>query len=193
VSRESPSDWERAFEQYYDQWSEPVYRYLMHLVGSAETAADLFQDTWMKALEHRRELKDPERFGAWILRIARNLAFNTLRQQKRKAQVWVWSNLAAADTGALENPAERRPSPDPSPRDEAITAQRRRIIEGAIGELDLETQEMLQLRYFQHLTLAEISSVLTVPLGTVCTKIHRALKTIRERLERLGYTDLHEI
>lgn len=182
-----------TFEAQYDAWSESVYRYLVHLIGSPEAVEDLFQETWMKALEHRHTLADPGRFGPWILRIARNLAFNLTRQRRRKAHVWVLSDLAFADEPDADAVLDREASDAPGPRDRAIQAERRRIIRQAIGALDLQAQEMIQLRYFERLTLAEVAEVLGVPLGTVCTKVHRSLKAVRQRLRAQGYMELSEI
>lgn len=188
----------RAFEEHYGEWSDPVYRYLIHLVGSPSAAEDLFQETWMKAFERRGQLRNADHFGPWVLRIARNVAFNSLRQRKKKVQVWILSNLASVggrdpQADPPEDLIDRQASATPSPRDEAVSAQRREIIQEAIAELDLPTQEMLQLRYFEGLTLAQVASVLEVPLGTVCTKVHRGLKAIRQRLNKKGYSSTEEI
>jgi RNA polymerase sigma-70 factor (ECF subfamily) len=184
---------QRDFEDYFEQWSASVYRFLMHLLGSPDRVEDLFQETWLRALERRHQLQNPERFGPWILRIARNLAHNSMRKTNRKAQVWILSDLASPGAPEMEDLTERAPSPGPSPRDLAINAERCRIIQEAIGKLDLQSQELLQLRYFEHLTLAETAEVLDAPLGTVCTKVHRALRTIRDRLKRQGFSTLQEI
>jgi RNA polymerase sigma-70 factor (ECF subfamily) len=52
---------------------------------------------------------------------------------------------------------------------------------------------MLQLRYFEGFSLAEIAQLLDVPLGTVCTKIHRSLKTIQDSLVAQGIRTMEEI
>lgn len=184
---------QKTIEDYYSEWSDSVYRFLMHTVGSADLVEDLFQETWMKALERRHQLKNPDRFGPWILRIARNLTHNSMRRRSKTVQVWILSDLASTGGPETEDLTEREPSVAPDPRECAIHSERCDIIRKAIGELDLLSQEMLQLRYFQQFTLAETAEVLSVPLGTVCTKVHRALQAIRRRLKREGYSTLHEI
>ena len=178
------------FELLYEEWSEPVYRYLIHLIGRGGLAEDLFQDTWMKAIENHQQLRDHERFGPWLFRIARNLAFNQLRQHRRKGQVWILSNLTKHEDGEVEDLIGRQPGNLPDPRQSAIDEQRRSILQEVITDLEPQTQEMLQLRYFEHLTLPEVATVLGVPLGTVCTKIHRALKAIRGVMQARGFREL---
>ena len=179
------------FEQRYEEWSARVYRYLAHLLGFGSTTDDLFQETWMKAIEHQGQLRDRRRFGPWILRIARNLAFNHARLRRRRAQVWILSSLSAEtgaspDTGPYAGQADGRPGP----REEAIQAERRRILSEVLSGVDEDVKEMLQLRYFENLTLAEVAAVVDQPLGTVCTKVYRALRQIRQRMELQGYPGL---
>ena len=143
----------------YDAWGGRVYRYIVHLIGSGPVTEDLFQETWLKVVECRGQLRDAERFGPWVLRIARNQVMNHARGRKRRGQVWILSNLACSEdedggAGLLE-----QADGGPGPREEAIAAERRRILAETIGELDGQTQEMLQLRYFEGLTLAEVAEV----------------------------------
>ena len=182
-----------AFEALFEQWSERVYRYLIHLMGPGGETDDIFQDTWMKAIEHRRQLRDPQRFGSWIYRIARNLAYNHSRTHRRKGQVWIFSNLPAQGDPGDNHPLEEITDRTPGPRQQVIDRERRQILCELLAELDRETQEMVQLRFFEGLTMAEVGRVLGVPLGTVCTKTHRALKTIRHRLERQGHAQMGTI
>jgi RNA polymerase sigma-70 factor, ECF subfamily len=194
TSKASPNPEQPAFEDLYEQWSDAVYRYLMYLVRSTPLAEDLFQETWIKALEHSGQLRKASSFRPWILRIARNLAFNRMRQRRNKVQVWAVSDLASpAEPEETEDLVESHPTSDPDPRERAIGAQRREIVGEAIAELDPATQEMLQLRYFEELTLPEIAEMLATPLGTVCTKVHRGLKAIRQRLKRRGFREIEEI
>jgi RNA polymerase sigma-70 factor (ECF subfamily) len=190
---DSPGRSAREWEDRYQKWSDRLFRYLVHLVGSREAAEDLFQETWMKAMDHQHQLSTEDNFGPWIFRIARNLAFNRMRSGKVRLQLW---RNGSSGPGAGEKDQdfiESCPSAAPSPREEAIRGQRRKIVRTAIGRLDSITQEMLQLRYFEELTLAEVGAVLDVPLGTVCTKVHRGLKIIREHLKRQGLRQSDEL
>jgi RNA polymerase sigma-70 factor (ECF subfamily) len=176
-----------AFERTYRDCARPIHRYLVHLVGPGAAAEDLFQETWLRAVERIDQLHDPSRIGPWLYRIARNLALNHLRERRRKTQVWAVSDLIADDAGGLDEIGGDRMGSDCNPRQEAIIEERRRILLELMSELDAETQSMLQLRYFENLKLAEIAEALDAPLGTVCTKIHRALAVIRAKMEKRGH------
>lgn len=178
-----------VFERLYDQWSDRIFGYLVHLVGDVPCAEDLFQETWMKVIEHASELRNPDRFGPWIFRIARNLAFNQMRARRRKMQIWTMSSLAGADGNGAESVLEWRSDPGPGPDAQAVGAQRREILRRVAGELPQDVQQMLHLRYFEQFKVAEIAEVMDVPLGTVCTKIHRGLKSIRAAMTENGMDD----
>lgn len=182
-----------GFTASYEQWSGPVYRYLVHLIGRRGEADDLFQDTWAKAFELRHQLRDPKLFGMWIFRIARNLAFNEMRKSRRKGQVWILSNLAMYQDEEKESLLDQLPHWGPDPLDETIDRQRNEIMRRTLAGLDLASQEMLQLRYFEGFSLAEIAQFFGMPLGTVCSKIHRGLKLVQDRLKEQGIRTIEEI
>ncbi len=177
-----------CFDQMYGRWNRPLYRYLIHLIGNATIAEDLYQDAWVNAIEKIDQLQTMDRFGPWIFRIARNLAFNQMRKSKRRGQVWILSNLKAReDTEETEDLLSREPDRRPGPQDMAIQGEQRKVLEEAMGQLDFQSQEMLQLRYFEQMKLSEVAEILDIPIGTVCTKVHRSLKKIRLHLEQKGY------
>jgi RNA polymerase sigma-70 factor (ECF subfamily) len=179
------------FDALYRAWSDRLYRYAVHLTGRGPIADDLFQETWLKAIEHAGQLRDAELFGPWLLRIARNLAYNYSRQGRRKASVWIFSNLAAAE--GSDGEAEllgRHADGRPDPRQRAIDAERRQILRETLEAIEPDTQEMLQLKYFEGMTLAEVAAIMNLPPGTVSTRVYRALKTIRANMERQGFPSM---
>src|SRR5438132_675511 len=121
---QEPLDPIRSFELLYEQWSGPIYRYLARLAGPGKPAEDLFQDTWLKVIEHRGQLRDSRRFAPWLYRIARNLAFNEAREGRRKTRVWNMSSLNAKDGALLERLPERPSHEAPRPLARAIDNQR---------------------------------------------------------------------
>jgi RNA polymerase sigma-70 factor (ECF subfamily) len=187
--KDSKQDFKPAcFDQLYSRWNQPLYRYLVHLIGNTALAEDLYQDTWVNAIERIDQLRTQDCFGPWIFRIARNLAFNQMRKSRRRGQVWILSNLKIEkDVEEAEDLVFREPDRKPGPQNLAIQGQQREILQEAIDQLDLQSQEMLQLRYFEQMTLAEVAEILNVPIGTVCTKVHRSLRKIRVHLEQKGY------
>lgn len=182
----------REFDALYAQWSDRLYRYIVHMIGPGAEAEDLFQDTWMKVVEQIDQLRDRERFGPWAMRIARNLTYNRFRERKRKTQIWAESQLGREDYEG-EGLLDREPDREPDPRESMVHTQRVTMLNAAIDELDAESREMLHLRYFEHLRLAEVADVMDLPLGTVCVKVQRSLKKVRRRLMEMGVEDARRL
>lgn len=175
------------FDALYEEWKDPVYRYLVHYVGSVSMAEDLFQEVWLKAFEQLGQLRDPGAFRPWIFRIARNMALNNIRKDRRKTQIWILSDLSRAGRGEEEaGLLSRLADKGSTPADIAIGKERKRLLRESLQDLDPLTQEIFQLRYFEHLSLREIAEILQIPLGTVGTRIYRGLDQLRVALEQNG-------
>ena len=182
----------QIFDEMYDQWKGHIYRYLVHYVGSVSDVEDLFQEVWLKAYSQCDHLRDSQRARAWIFRIARNCAFDHLRKNRRKTQVWVLSDLAMSpqdENAILEGIA----APGASPTEVSVERERQRIVHKVLKQLDPVSQEVFQMHFFESLVLEEIAEILDIPLGTVRTKIFRGLRTIRQILHKSGYRALDEI
>ena len=182
-----------SFDHLYEKWSEPVYKYLARLMGYDALTEDLYQETWVQALQNRKQLRDPEKFGSWLFSVARNLAFNEFRKKKRIGQVWLFSNFEDPDSSGGAALINIHPDTAPGPADHSINDERRKILTAALRELDPLSQEIFQLRYFEHFSLPEIARILKIPIGTVCTKAHRGLRKIRVELESRGIQDIGQI
>ena len=90
----SAVDWEGA----YDAHAHQLLAYLTRLVHNTETARDLLQDTFVRAIRAERDLRDQERLPAWLYRIATNLAYRHLRRSRRLAFVpFVYAERIAVD------------------------------------------------------------------------------------------------
>ena len=75
----------RAFDMLYDRYKQPLYGYLHNLFrGENANIDDIFQRTWLKVIEHLPKYQDQEKFSAWLMRIAGNLAIDFFRSRKRR-------------------------------------------------------------------------------------------------------------
>jgi RNA polymerase sigma-70 factor (ECF subfamily) len=165
---------EPLWEEVIRQHQEPVFRLLYLMLGDAEEAADAAQETFLRAFRawDRRDLNRPLR--PWLLRIAANLARNRRRaigRYWRALQRWIQLQRPASGT-----------------RDELLeTVVRQEEAERlwqAIRRLGLVDQETIYLRYFLELSEAEIAQIQQVAIGTVKSRLHRALHRLRAVVER---------
>ena len=166
-----------AFASLLARYQNRLYRYLLRWVREPATAEDLFQQTWMRILEKIRRF-DPKRdFDAWLFAVARNLAIDYLRRRKPASleepvgDDLVLSECLSTDTpGALE---------------QLLRSERARLVQGALDSQPPLYREILSLRFEEEMRLEEIAGLLSIPLGTVKSRLGRALERLRSTLSRL--------
>ena len=138
------------------------YRLAYSYLKNREEALDAVQTAVCRALEKQDSLLEPDALRAWFYRILINVCTDTLRRQKRVTLL----PPEELDEGSYE---------DPLPADELL--QRR------VEELPLELQTVIKLRFYEELSLKEISEATGWNLNTVKTRLYTALKKLRVSLE----------
>lgn len=170
-----PEDWDEAFwEEIVRQHQESVFRLLYLMLGDVEEAADIAQETFLRAFQHWNR-RDPNRpLRPWLLRIAANLARN-----RRRALGRYWKALQRW-VRLQSSPAEERDSL----LEAAVRQEAAERLWQAIRCLRATDQEVLYLRYFLELSEEEIAQIQNVAVGTVKSRLHRALHRLRAVIER---------
>jgi RNA polymerase sigma-70 factor (ECF subfamily) len=159
-----------------ERYQHRLYRYLLRMVWQQGTAEDLFQQTWMRVME-RIGTYDPKRnFESWLFAVARNLALDHLRRYQPE------SLDEPLDSGATR--AELVAGSGPGALEQLLAQERAGWLIQAMSELPAVFREVLTLRFEEEMKIEEIAVVLGVPLGTVKTRLHRAMKHLRAALEK---------
>ncbi len=164
-----------AIAQLVEQYQHRLYRYLLRLVSKPSTAEDLFQQTWLRVME-RIQYYDPRRsFEGWLFAVAHNLAIDHLRRKQPES---LDEPLPSGETQADLTRSEK-----PGALDLLMTKERAEGVGEAIADLPVAFREVITLRFEEGMKLEEIAAVLSLPMGTVKTRLHRALKALRLTLE----------
>jgi RNA polymerase sigma-70 factor (ECF subfamily) len=159
-----------------ERYQHRLYRYLLRIVRQPETAEDLFQQTWLRVMERIRHY-DPQRsFEGWLFALAHNLAIDHLRRYQPES---LDEPLPSGDARA-----EQLAGSGPGALEQLLSDERAGWLAGCLGGLPLVFREVLTLRFEEEMKLEEVAVVLALPLGTVKTRLHRALKQLRRTLER---------
>jgi RNA polymerase sigma-70 factor (ECF subfamily) len=138
-------------------------RFARRLTRNHADAEDVFQQTLMRALEKRGELRDPAHLRPWLLAIARTSWLNSRRGLRNKLEVLEGGGGLSTDEGACGD--LEREILDRSLTDELLLA---------LDALPEEWRETLWLREVEDLSYEEIARVLDCPLGTVRSRLARA-------------------
>lgn len=167
---ESQSSFEELAIPLFDQ----LYNFAHWLTQNRHEAEDLIQETYAKALRGFSSFRPGTNFRAWMYRILRN-TFLTSR-----------TGLAATSTvgfdpekNELELPVEVE-----TPESLLISQQETERIQTAIAQLTIPFQEIILLVEVEEMSYQEISEALSIPIGTVMSRLSRARKALRGILSR---------
>jgi RNA polymerase sigma-70 factor (ECF subfamily) len=178
---EGPSDGEviarvlggdsEAFGLLVDRYQAECAAFATHVTGSPDEAADVVQESFVRAYRALRRCRDRERFKGWLFRIVSNQCKTHLARWKRRrpAPLSAASHVASGDASDVETDA----------------AELRRAVQGALEELSLDQREALVLRYAHGMTLPEMADVLGVSVPALKMRLSRGRDALREKLAGL--------
>lgn len=160
-----------AMEVLFFRYRDAIFRYLLVMLQDEEAAADLTQETFLRAFHALPRLRKPRAFRGWLYRIAANLAHDERRRPTLPTVSW--EDMVSDD--------------DPHPGGEEpeglwLRKERHRAVREALGQLPQEQREVVILYYSQGLALQEIARILGVPKGTVASRLMRARQRLRALL-----------
>jgi RNA polymerase sigma-70 factor (ECF subfamily) len=152
---------------------DQLYNFAHWLTQNREEAEDLVQETYAKALKGFSSFQTGTNFRAWMYRILKN-SFLTSR-----------TGLKTAATVSLDEDEDGTDAAIESETPETIFVSRSdsRILESAIEKLPLHFREVLLLCEVEEMSYQEIAEALSIPIGTVMSRLSRARKTLRENLK----------
>lgn len=157
-----------AFAALYDRYVERMYRHAYYRVGNRADAEDLTQQLFLQAWRAiGRYQRTGAPFVAWLFTIAHNLATSFYRRRRESAPL------------DLETPAHDRWS---DPEAEALAQHDREAVRQAILKLKPDQQQVVMMRFLEHLEYADIAAALDKSEGNVRVILHRALGELRRAL-----------
>ena len=172
-----------ALEALYGRHASVVFALCLRVLGDRSEAEEVLEDIFFE-LWQRAERFDAGRSTplAYLITLARSRAIDRLRRVRRGAP--------APDVGKAPPDVRETPALAESPLAEAERSERRRLVASVLGALDPAERHALELSFFAGLSHSDIAKHLGQPLGTVKTRIRRALLRLRDGLEERGWTGL---
>jgi RNA polymerase sigma-70 factor (ECF subfamily) len=132
------------------------------ILRDPELARDAVQDALIRAWRDLPRLREPERFDAWLYRLTVNACLDLARRARRRP---IEVEIVPLFTPAAPDPADR--------------VADRALVDDVMRRLDPQERSIVVLHYFLGLPLTEVASCLAIPVGTVKSRLHRALGEMR--------------
>jgi RNA polymerase sigma-70 factor (ECF subfamily) len=162
-----------AFETLMRKYQRRVDRLAYHMVGDAQAAEDITQETFFKAYRSLSSFRRHSAFSAWLYRITINLALNYRRR----------GGSRFVPLEHMHNQVQPNHSPDPART--AERAQMRVHVRKAVDALPAHYRLVIILRDLQECSYQEIAEILHIPLGTVRSRLHAGKRLLEKKLSRL--------
>lgn len=156
-----------AFGLLVVRYSRSVRALCLARLGRREDLDDLVQEAFLRAYRGLSRLDDPNRFGAFLHRIAHNICVDCVRR--------AGNDPVATDDVDLAVPAEAEAVAD-------IREERLRSLRQRVGRLPLALREAVLLFYFEQRPMAEIGAMLGITEGAVNQRLHRARQHLKQSL-----------
>jgi RNA polymerase sigma-70 factor (ECF subfamily) len=172
---------EPAYREIVRRYERPVFSLVFRMVRDRESAEELAQDTFLKALNHIDRYRPEFKLSSWLFKIANNVAIDYLRK-RRLATVSVSGAPNAATASEIEATSFELASGEPTALDAMASRELGSTIEQAIAGLRPEYRSCILMRHVEGRSYEEIATTLDLPLGTVKTYIHRARHELRRAL-----------
>jgi RNA polymerase sigma-70 factor (ECF subfamily) len=169
-----------SLRELYDRYARVVYGLSLRMLGAAELAEDVVQETFWRVWRRSGTFQSTRgQVSSWIFGIAHNLSIDELRRQ-RSRPIPVYDQ---EDRPVLREIEDERINVVSV----VVEDERRRLITSALEQIPAEQREVIELAYFGGLSQSEISERLSYPVGTVKTRVRLGLQKLRDILVAQGF------
>ncbi|HEX7476311.1 MAG TPA: sigma-70 family RNA polymerase sigma factor [Polyangiales bacterium] len=174
---------QREFEADALQYLDTLYAHALRLTRSPADAEDLVQDTFVKALRFYERFERGSNLKAWLLRIQFNSFVNKYRRHVKEHAIAESMSHEPAGEATIGRGALRALM---EPQEDALRPVVARELQAALAELPDDHRTVVILADVEELSYKEIAEVVGCPIGTVMSRLHRARRTLQQRLAEHG-------
>ncbi|MGC8845353.1 MAG: RNA polymerase sigma factor, partial [Candidatus Hydrogenedens sp.] len=171
-----------AFHNLVERYKSPIYTLCLYLTRNVQNAEDLVQETFIRLYKNLNHIEPKAQFKTFILGIARNLALNQIRNEKRKNNFL--ARLFNKINSNYEEQVNYKSEMWPPDEKQEFTA----VVQQCMLELSTEHREILILRETQGLDYESIAKILGCRVGTVRSRLARARAQLRKIILEKGIT-----
>lgn len=157
----------QAFEHIVLQYERSIYTFIYRMIGQSEDAEEITQETFIKIYTHIGTYNPKKNLGSWIFTIARRAVYDRLRKLRRERKRIILSEAEQLD--------DYQPN---TPQTQEASAAQSIDLQAALRRLHPRHKEVLLLYYWHGFSYVELAHILSLPLNTVKSLLHRAKKAV---------------
>ncbi len=157
-----------SFNEMVERYKDRLMNVIGRMLSSTEEAEDIVQETFVRVYQHRQSFNFQHCFSTWIYTIALNLARNELRKRKK----FKFLEISEMQGNEKEFAVEMK-----------LPSRLPEVLKAAINELPEKYKTAFMLRDIQEFPYEEVATILSVPLGTVKSRVNRARMMLRDKLQ----------
>jgi RNA polymerase sigma-70 factor, ECF subfamily len=173
-----------AFEQLYQRWQSPLYRFGLRMSGSETIAEDVTQEVFLALMRDGWQYSGRGSFAAYIFTIARHSIWRRLQRERWFVALESGERVEGDDTLSSDRLIAREDPLADLTRDEVVEAVRRAVL-----ALPVHYREAVLLCYLHELSYAEAAEAIGCEIGTVRSRLHRARALLAEKLDSMKEAD----
>ena len=155
----------------FERYHLSLFEFLSRITGDRLAAEDLVQDVFVRILKYRASYREGASFETWVFRIARNARADYLRRCPRLEP--------------LVDEAFNRPEPAEGPGTQLETSRDRARLRRALMMLPEDKRELIVLARYHHMKHDRIAALLSIDVGAVKVRLHRALRELRDAFQQI--------
>jgi RNA polymerase sigma-70 factor (ECF subfamily) len=156
-----------------ERYRNEVLHFLIRFLGQRAAADDVFQETFVQVHQSAGTFDPERRFRPWLFTIAANKARDYHRKHTRQTPMSLSATIGGDSEGASFVDLLR--SEMPTPDLPVLDAERSRLVRSVVDSMPSHLREILMLSYFHKLSYNQIADTLSIPLGTVKSRLHTAV------------------
>lgn len=154
-----------------------VLRFVAFSIGDPDLAESITQDCFLKAYNGRANFRGDCSINTWLTSIALNLVRD--QQRLQKFRFWRQARATAVD---VTDAANFLPSNESSPESRILAKEQTAQVQAALENLSQNQRTIFLMRFAEEMELSEIAQAIHMPINTVKTHLHRALKSVRAQV-----------
>ena len=168
-----------AFNELVNRHHTKIYGLAYRMLGNSEDAQDATQETFLEAYKSIKSFRFQSQFGTWLYKVGLNTCNQIIRKAKSRNRMMD----AYTEEKSVRGMTETREIPERL----AIKTEQSELVQAAIDRLPPKQKEVVTLFYMQHLKYKEIAEILDCSIGTVASRLNKAMQNLKVKLERHYY------